>query len=678
MKKRYAILLVLTFFTQCFTALPALANNSGWTVTYYGETFASEENRDLYKAEPNAKSVFDGSKSVLIQCQTPEVIDGNKIELKTQLVSNPTTGKYILKFNVRTTTVFDGEVILGDTVLKISEDMTVTSVVPESGAKNWKEYSVEFDYTEKADADFRLVFYNNIKAAYIDNIILTESESEDNLISDYSFEEDLSTEGSFTPPPRDPEEDIADTSVYQPTNILSSGYNGGVMLTWRNPLSATLTDIKIYDITSGKEILLSEDVPALFSKFVYYKADCDGGNNYQYKIVFSFSDVEDRVYYLTDIPVDAGAKKWGNWSLREYMGGSAGYCPADVYIDSTTGYESDSSLKIVSNIDRDKTEFKSNIFALAQNELAMTAGKKYSISFWVKGENVIRNPQAHMNFVAFDNATTAIPETVGTYDWSYKEYVYTCSSQRTFSLIIDGLCDALWFDNFECYEIDEEGNRVTGQNLFKDGDFENIITKNEVIFEDFSAEAGVGSVKLSFTKPYSNYGGAKLYQLKSGNYEYRGIISSEFDEFEISGLKEFAEYSFKIVPFSSQRYDGRAEEFTVTTLLRDFHITEPVVYKGVNEVTELSGAGTYKVLTTAKNNNVDGNFEYVQMACIYEGNTLVKIYSDKQSVPKTKLGGPYTSTETEFEVPEGDEYNVRIYVIKSKTNPQRYHKLYLN
>lgn len=700
MKRKYALILVFALLLQSFGIQVGAENVEGWTFSRNG-SFTEQENIELCLAESADRYKFDGDKSLLVKCQKPEKVDSDYIEIKNPLSKELESGKYKLSFFVKTTAVFEGEIYLGDAVAATIGTMTVANATAPSGETKWKEYSAEIDYTKTADISLSFRFYNNIKSIYIDNVTLTTVDGTENYVVDSGFEAEIKVEentgggnggddsgntggggddsgntGDDTTGDDVPGDDLYDTKAYQPTSLLSSGYAGGVLLSWKNPSTSDLEDIKIYDMTEGEEVLLSDTVSVTPSTIIYYKAECAESKCYQYKIVFSYKTKEDRIYYLSDFPGDKGSFASGKWNLREYMAGAAKYCPADVYIDSTMGHESDTSLKIVSNIDRNITALQSNIYTLITRSIGMDSGKKYYISFWIKGENVKNAPQAHMNFVKFEGSGNVVAGSTGTYDWTKKEYTYTYTTQNSLVLLVEGLCDALWFDDFVCYELDENGE-ITGDNLIEDGDFESVISKDTSSPSNFKTEAGIGSVKLSFNKPADKYNGMKLYQKVFDKYEYRGIISGEVDNFEITGLGENQEYTFKVVPFNKDLHEGEAKEFTVTTLLRDYDISAPVVYKSDTAVSELSGTGEYKVVTTAKNNLLDEDLVYEQLVGIYEGNTLIKVYSTKQSVLKTEQNAPYSTTETTFIVPEIDNCRVKIFVVESRINPELYYRMEL-
>jgi len=696
MKKNYAILLVLTFLLQCLGLPTVTAQNNGWTVTYFGD-YTEESVRDSFSGELSTKYKAEGTQSLLVKCRTSEKKEGSYIEVKNPLTKELESGKYNLSLYVKISGEIDGRILFGDSEIDISEDVTKTETTV-TGEKNWKIYSVEIDYTKTDDNFLRLIFEDYIKSAYLDNVVLTAEGSDENLVVDPGFEGEITTEGTTGSGGDDsgntggdntnPDDGTDtgggnlddgkpyDTNPYQPVSIMSSGYKSGVLLTWKNPSTATLTDIKVYDITSGEEVLLSDDIPTNPSKVIYFKHECTGETPNQYKVVFSYSDKEDRIYWLSEFPGDKGAQMSGGWSLREYMDGAAKYCPADVYIDTTTGYESGASLKIVSNIDRSISELQSNIYVLVVRTTKMEAGKKYYISFMVKGENVVNAPQAHMNFVKFEDSANTVSGVTGTTDWTKKEHTYVYTKQNALTVLVEGMCGGLWFDNFECYELDANGEKV-GENLISDGDFDSIISRTTGKITDLKAEPGIGSVNVSFKKPVEKYNGANIYQKVYDNYEYRGTISANIDNLNITGLQENKEYTFKIVPFNSDRCEGEANEFTVKTILRDYDITEPVCYKGNTKVTALSGNGEYKLVTKAKNNLLDTNLEYEQLVGIYEGNTLVKVYSTKQSLAKTEQNAPYTDTETTFTVPDGENVNVKIFVVEKRKNPELYYRMEL-
>ena len=128
------------------------------------------------------------------------------------------------------------------------------------------------DYEKTDNAVFSFRFYNNIRGIYIDDVTLSLKDGGENIITDSGFEGEIKTEagtgGGEEPgetPGGEPDvpggdvEETYDTTPYQPISFMSSGYKKGVLLTWKNPATDTLTDVKVYEIdeTTAKRWIAS-------------------------------------------------------------------------------------------------------------------------------------------------------------------------------------------------------------------------------------------------------------------------------------------------------------------------------------------------------------------------------------------------------------------------------------
>ena len=122
-----------------------------------------------------------------------------------------------------------------------------------------------------------------------------------------------------------------------------SNFNKGLLLSWKNPSSKTLNGIKVYDITDGENTFITSDFSLTPSSYVHYPINgLTVGKDYQYRVIYSFSDRKDTVYYLTgktieinepsgnenkNLTVTSGAKTFGKWSVdiknQSYKGASS-------------------------------------------------------------------------------------------------------------------------------------------------------------------------------------------------------------------------------------------------------------------------------------------------------------------------------------------------------------------
>lgn len=663
MKKILSVLIVSAIFMQISVFSPAYAKDGNWEIGYYGE-YASDDMRGNHNAEISGANAYDGDKALSVKSWTNVRNEENYVEALNDFSTIVSPGEYTLKFYVKKNSRTTGEpdIIIGETVVSGSE-MTKTPV-----ENNWIEYSKEI--VSESDADkivFR--FYDYIQLYVIDNISFISDTGAD-FVVDGGFEE------YYVPIV----EEEYDTTPYQPWKILFSPSADSVGLSWQNPLTDELTGVKVYDITSGDEILIYDDIPAEPGAYVYRKVEnLKAGVYYQYKIVFSFSTKSDYIYFLGGAPDSSMSKKAGQWSLTRNRVGTAGYCPGEIYIDSNVSYDGDASLRFMSNVNLGVDEFKSNIYLMAQRGIDMKDGSRYKISYMVKTDKLASDFQTHMNWNAFEGMDSLYTRGyTGTNDWQKIEYEYVYTSDKSNGNILtflhNNLCDGLWIDNVECYEIDADGN-VISENLVDDGDFENLVIDDAVEIQNGEAYGDVASLTLEWDKPGSNYTGANLYQLMFGEYEYRGKISAGLNSFTINGLKQGEEYTYKVVPVNNDGIEGKGIELTGKTLMADYMINLPVLKKGGAETEEITESGSYTVSVSAKNNTVEDGLNYVVLAALYDKNDVrVKIYKTESMVKKKDKDAPYSESRIIIDVPDGDGYYLEVYTMDSTKNLELYNE----
>lgn len=675
MKKISALLLSLALGLQTVNVFAA-SDFDDWQITFNGE-FAGDK-ANLVTAKVSEDHAYDGSKSLYVICTDGTKDENNFIEVKNPLAKNPESGKYTFKMYAKYKTFFEGNISIGGTSFDIA-DMTVTDVTAPSGTKSWQEYTYTFDYEKTDNAYFSMKFYYYVAPwAYMDNFSLTKDGESANYIVNPDWEEFY----------EETVEQPYDTTDYLPENMICSGYSsysvtndkglpeaqpGGACFSWRNPTTTELEKVSIYDVTDG-EMLIDDTISVTPGALIYKNCPVADGEEHLFKVVFSYKTKSDREYFFTCSPSIKKEVK-GTWTMYESTNSNFRAAPLDIYISPDEGYEGGACAKITANVDRSNDAVKSNTYACLENTLGLVTGKTYAFSFMVKSENMKQRLLMHFGwekgFNGYSNGSEMITSMYGTHDWTKFDFKYTCvSNYNTLRLCFDGAADALLFDNFECYELDEDGEPI-GENLFSDGDFDSLVSNEELSFSEANVTSGIGEATISWNCKSSKFGSADIYQKVFDGYEYRGTVSSNFKSVTFNTLKQNEDYTFKIVPVNTSKYGGEAKELTVTTNIMDYDITAPILTKGGAETDKLSGAGEYKITTTAKNNLVEEGISYEQLVGIYEGKTLVKVYSTKAEVPKKKLAAPYMSFETAFTLPEGD-YHVEVYLVKSRLNPMLY------
>lgn len=638
--KFYSVLLSFCVLLG-MTVLPAFAAD-GYTVNYYGEG----ENRT---AEQTQEYVFDGDYALLVKYSGTTKNTANYIEVKLP-AEEMLAGDYTLSFYNKGKASSFTEISVSDRHVYGYSDMTKTDATAPSGETGWSKYSVSFTYQGQAEDFVAFRFYGATSKAAIDSISVTATGGTENLL----------TGGDFEDYQEQPEE-AWDTTGYKPVNIMSVPYVGGIALSWTNPSAVTLSDIAIYDITDGEE-LITDEINTSAGKLINYEFVTDADKAYQFKIVFKYSDKEDFIYFLADKPAASGSNSnaytLGTWTLSQALHGKAGYTPAEAMIDHDVKYgESGGSLKLVSNIDRSRSDMNGNTYINVYTDLPMKTGKTYKISFMQKSLNVVKTPQVNMNGTKFDGEGLEMPYT-GTKDWTLREYTYTCTGSVRLRLMTEGACEGLWFDNIEVYELDENGE-PTGENLLPDGNFDGLQSEIVGTLSDVSATAGKDSITISYSAPSKNCSDINIYEKKFDNFEYRGKLSVQAGSVAITGLEQDTEYTYMLCPVNADVFEGEGTVVTVKTILPDYEVFEPTLV--TDSITGISTA-----IVEVKNNAIDDGVNVELIAGVYKDGALETVYSEKALVPKTAKNKKPEKISFDMEIPEESGYSVRLYVIDSR------------
>lgn len=628
----------------------AVSVENAWKISYYG-TFADDTEK--YNAEITDASVYDGGKALYVKCPSASKDKQNYIEITNTLKDNLTQNSYTLKFYAKKSNKsVHGEVFVGDKEISV-DDMTEIAVTSPNDGSAWKEYSITFDYTGESmnTAGFR--FFEKVQSYAIDNVSLIKSGDTANLIDDEGFEDWFDGLNN----------DVYDRTGYLPANVKSYPGRKQIALIWTNPTSADLRAVKLYEITDGGEVLISDNLSAVSGATVTYAVTgLTDKTNHQYKLVFSFDGKDDTVWYIASKADETTEFSIGSWTMYRHYNSDVGISKGSVTVDGGEAHTGSASVKFVC----DMPTVQNNVFLRLNQHIGMTSGKKYRISFWAKGKNVTYL-KAYPEGTKYDSGEEKVSGFSGDIDWTKYEYDYTYSGKNNIMFIVEQSAEAIWLDDVECYELDDDGN-PTGSNLVYDSGFEGIKSAAVAKVSDLTAQSELDSVTLKWKIPSGDYAGAAVYQKVFGEYEYRGTLNADISELKIDGLDMGSEYSFKIAAINSGGVEGEAQEVTVEVKIPDYIVNRPVLKKDGAVVSEISGKGNYTVTVSAKNNGFEDGFEFEQLVAVYDGKRMEKLYSKKQTVPQKHAYASYTDNVCEFSITEDGDYSVEVYVIDSREN----------
>ncbi len=663
MKKLFAILLVIAM------AIPGAvyAAEPGWTINYNGTS-----DRATHYARISTDYHYEGISCIEVGWN-PATDAGVNVELKNTLREAAPAGSYVFKYHARgrgTPQIKVGnQVVEGFTPVSVTDNNDTVS--------DWKVYSngvVLTDAVESVSFTF-----NTRTAQHYDFVSFVNTETGEEYIVDGGFEDYTEPEAPDVP---------YDRSGYAVKHLRASSKGSNALaISWINPTTTDLAGISIYDITGGKNELVEDGLDTTPGESVYHIIpDLSTGLTYQYKVLFDFGAKGVDTYFVHGTPSSSITTQRGSWGLGIWRNGKANFCPGETVIDTTTAFDGNASLKISINADEtarfgaDGTALKDNIYCKATQTLNLTDGK-YKVSFHAKAENMmvpssdgVSGPRVTMDFADFEGVTLFLPKPEN--DWIEYVYIYDYDlhGKDILTLTFNRICDGWWIDDIKVYKYNEETGSTVGDNLVSDGSFENLVSTSAGTVTGVTATPGVGSVTLSDFEVTGSYNELGIYQMVSGNYEYRGTIAADVTSIEIDNLKKGADVTFQVMPVNSDGVMGTPKDnITARTILPEYEIGEAVLYNDLDQqITELSGTGDYAVKIPVNNNNRRGGLPFDGIAALYKDGALVKVTSASGRVRK----GIPEDIEIPVEITEAGNYTLEFYLIDSRDNLANYCKAF--
>ena len=643
MKRRTSFFLALLLVIMQFAGIRAFASDDVWSINYIGDY---KTDRETYYAEISTSHALNGNRSLYVKYPNA-AYTGTYLLAENTLAEPVSAGEYTFSVCYRGrmpgTSV---SLVMGTTEILFSTMGTAVNVTGDSEETGWKKLSATVNYTGENIETLGIKVVGNAAGLYIDDVSLTKDENE--YVNSGSFE--------LIKPPGP----SVDTPIdkYAPQNFIGDSTENIVKLSWKNPVCGTLTKTSLYEVLGNEEVLLSSEFTRGASEPQAWSSETlTEGDVHTYKLVFDYSD-RDSIEFTRSVTVYNTADRLNTPLDGWYRLNSA--AEGEIKYDSAVSRSGNSSLRLISNWSGIEG---GRYIATRQLNLEFAAETEYEISFWIKSNACARlqveldwDPDVYTTTGTFYNIVTGNGED----EWQQIKLIRPAQQKSAasvqFILLFDGMTD-VWLDDFSIKPITGEG--TYGDELLTNCGFES--AADEAVVNTVSNITTYGynkQVTLGWDQPACDR--VRVYRGADDVWTKIADLDSTITSLNLNRMDSDTTYTFKICPVNSMNTEGEGTIVEVKTQLPDYIIGTPAIKKQVS--------GRYDVSCGINNYAVSEGLQVEMLAGVYEGDKLIRLYSNKCTVPAAdKSSRPKTITVSGVELPEGDAYEVRVFVIDSRT-----------
>lgn len=651
-------------FLTAFVILGSYASNAAvkieispaeWKIVYREPTEEEKKNITGYIpsddkmrfAELDKENVYSGEYSMKAFNTREKKQNFTYLEIKAKDTSMLTSGKkYQVEFYAKGDFETKGiEAGFGTNshpklgmMISLNNSRYVKSEADENG---WVKYSAELTY-EDGDALHFYIHYG-CSSIYIDDVaVITDGE---NVLSDGGFEQINSKE---VPIPKGDDYCVSDSfSPDYPRMVFTSVAKTKIGVSWQNA-SGSIAKVGIYKLSGGENILINDSFSNGSGAWCNYIIEnVDSIDPGIYKIITTFADGRQTEYLISAASYSKAPTSW-NVSGEPGAAGKFLAIPGMCLVDENVAHSGEASIRLSFS-----ANLAANLYRRILQNVNFEIGHKYKISFWSRGENA-SGFSSKYGWAWFDN-DTGFHSVNGTYGWRYNEFFYTYKEDlgnNELMLIIEYPAHALWIDDYEVYEIDEDGNKI-GENLIANGGFEDNVTGAvPSSVKSIEGVGGDGRVTLSWNNKTDDVI-TNLYRYVDGKYVLIGQFNpTNQSDIVVSGLKNDVEHTFAVSNLASNYVESPLTVCKVKTVSPDYRIGKAKV----DGETLKDGDNTVSV--KIENNKLEEDLKAEVMAVVRKGKLITGITSQKISVPM----GEAITPELHVNIPAANECSVTVYV----------------
>jgi len=428
---------------------------------------------------------------------------------------------------------------------------------------------------------------------------------------------------------------------------------GTVSVSWRNPADPVAQQIKLYDVSTGRDVLLKDDFATTASGInEYLDATAVAGASKIYRVDFIYADGAVKSQTVgTEVATGNG---WAYDAAQWHFGSStANKEPARMSVDDKVYKTAAPSIHISSN---DTTWNTGNAVLTLTMEGTLKAGT-YELSFYRKMTNSeYVTGDTSLNTVnnrlyPTDSSTTGgswSADSMHNCDWLQYSKTYTISSDienpTILRMTFNGKSEDFWIDDVSLRKV--ENGTPAGDNLL--GAIGTVSDVTAAPAAPTAAEADTTGVYEEATLTWSVGSDAKYVAIYNKGEEDIPLayIPVDFGYVDMKNLIAGRAYTFTVKTVNAEgRESATGFDVTVTpnatpTVIGDFKTT-----KTGNDVT---------VSIDIKNNSAGSNVTAQLIMATYYDDTLQTFKAtDVTTIPETAISAaPVTLSET-ITVPSG-------------------------
>ena len=515
-----------------------------------------------------------------------------------------------------------------------------------SDTEGWTKYSATLTYTV-GDA-IHIAVTHGCSEVLIDNVAVKDS-SGVNLLSNGDFE--AVTVETITIPKGN---DFTLSSVYSekyPHSVIVNINGSRTGIAWINASAQNIAKVLLYDVQPDGEVLINDELSKTSGGVCNLMIeDVNAEISHVYKIVTEFSDGTKTEYFADGTETKNNAPMDWISNFNAGANGTLYYVPATLRVDENVAHSGEASLKY-SFI----SPSVSNLFVNITQGIPLELGKKYFVSFWMRGENA-GAIAVRYGWGGFDGVGDYFIGDTPTYGWKHIEATLTYEELRNgqeLMITSEQTTEGLWIDDIEIFELDENGEK-TGENLVKNGSFENFTSEEPFEVKEISGVGEDMTATLSWTQSGEPFD-TRLYLKEDERFIQIGQFGASNKTITIRGLENERDYVFGISNIGASGLESEIKTCTIRTVSPDFRVGNPIV----NDSEGLK-TGVNNISVKVNNYKVSNGFNAELIAVLRKGQLIV----DKDNMAVSVAMGDdeiLTASVTAPDMSDG-EYTLSVYV----------------